>query len=82
MPSPLTPTTQRDLRPKKDDRPYFEAEDGTRHDVLCDVVDDLLNMSQDGNYERLDEGLEVIRAMALRMENKLREYRKSNGEES
>jgi hypothetical protein len=81
MPSARTSPTQPrpDLRPKRDDRPYFEAEDGSRLDVMCEVIDELENQMSDGNFDRIAEGLKVIREMGIRMENKLRQNKEANG---
>lgn len=46
---------------------------------MCDVIDELKNQISDGNYDRLEEGLEVIREMGIRMENKLRKNKEANG---
>jgi hypothetical protein len=47
---------------------------------MCDVIDDLINQVHDGNYDRLEQGLEVIREMGIRMERKLREYKQREEE--
>lgn len=79
MPSAPISTTPSGLQPKKDNRPFFETDDGTRLDLVCEVVDELTNQAQEGNYDKVEEGLAVIKEMALRMEAKLRFYKTLNG---